>query len=283
MASIKVLCVGGTGESYAGDERREVTGALSAFTKVLDPAQFIPEWVGYPASYGSTHSYEESVSAGSFNLYQRCLEGLGETHYANLIVGYSQGAVIVQKMVEAARLSQIPEAAIAGGLTIGNPRRNGLNDFPGLKLKPGTYGIAGKGMSLPMVDGPFLLDMVVPGDPIAEMTKGALLRDVADFTGFMSLSTLKQWGEETRRLIKTQGFQNAGRKGVTLMQAINLLGEAGADLRRYLPYDRFLNPTGGRHTAYASELAVLHGVKQKHTWCEALGHGINRLVNGEPI
>ncbi len=62
----------GTGESYVGDDRTEVTGLLSAVTDCLD-RRFIAQCVPYAASYGPVPhrdglSYAESVDDGVANL-----------------------------------------------------------------------------------------------------------------------------------------------------------------------------------------------------------------------
>lgn len=97
--AVTVLVVGGTGESYDGDMRTEVTGLLSGVTDALDD-RFDTRWVGYPASYGpaphlSGISYADSVAAGQRALAAALHAVVGPV----MIIGYSQGAVVIRRLL----------------------------------------------------------------------------------------------------------------------------------------------------------------------------------------
>ena len=70
--TITVFVVGGTGESYPGDPRTEVSGLLTGVADELDD-RFDCRWIGYPASYGPAPrpggmSFVESVGIGAGRL-----------------------------------------------------------------------------------------------------------------------------------------------------------------------------------------------------------------------
>lgn len=285
MADAIALCIGGTGESYAGDERREVTGALTAVVNALHPTVFRGEWVGYSSTYANKMSYAQSVQDGVNRVLGRIAAlKVIEGEKPIVLLGYSQGAAIATKIAEMVNKDPMSVAMpVIGVGTLGSPAHNPINAVPGKKTRDGHYGISGKAIDLSTGMATRLCDMVVPGDPIAEIAQWALLRDVADFTEYMSLSSPDVWADQTRRLIKSRGFQNAARRRVGPLGTAILVSEAAADLRRYLPYTRILNPLGGRHTAYTTEMAVMNGVKKNFTWAAALGFYLNHILLGEEL
>ncbi|GAC54124.1 PE-PPE domain-containing protein [Gordonia amicalis] len=255
-AGITVFVVGGTGESYPGDVRTEVTGLLSAVTDELDE-RFDSRWVAYPASYGpAPHpggmSFADSVAIGA-----RRLSGLLErTAGPVALLGYSQGAVVIR-------------AALAGLWTRGDPvvtRLLGVGLVADPHQPPGAvpgcdgWGVAGPGAELP--PGLPVMWVGAPDDVICNARADSLVRDFADLTRAMTFAALGRWGCNAWEVLRRNAFQNARRTAVRPSQwrrDVHRLASAWWEIRCYLPsMMRILgivltNSPGGRHTSYQYE------------------------------
>lgn len=254
MATVTVLTVGGTGESYPGDARPEVSGLLADVTGRLDD-RFHSRWVGYPASYGPVPvaggmSYRESVRVGA--------DGLGTmldlTEGPVMLIGYSQGCAVIRELLAGA--DPYP-AVVAVGL-VADPHQP-LGVVAGCE----GSGLAGEGKALP--SGLPTMWIAHPDDVICNASDDSLLRDVADITAAMSIRNLTLWLRSVWLVLISNGFQNAARTSVRPRQwrrDLRRLRVVVYEIAGYLPTRLMLgglkvvNRRGGRHTAYAAEPMV---------------------------
>lgn len=265
MATVTVLTVGGTGESYPGDARHEVSGLLSGVTGRLD-GRFRSVWVGYPASYGPVPvaggvSYLDSVRAGVDALRAR----IDRTRGPIMLIGYSQGAVVVRDLLSGDR--RFPEVVAVG--FVADPHQP-----PGVVAGCDGFGLAGEGPPLPS-DLPALW-IADPHDVICNASDDSFLRDVADLTAALSVKDLRGWLRSLWQVLLSNGFQNAARTSIRPQQwrkDLRRLRVVAMEIAGYLPARlmwgglQIVNRRGGRHTAYGAE--PLAGGEL--TGCEVLG------------
>lgn len=254
MAMVTVLTVGGTGESYPGDTRSEVSGLLADVTGRLDD-RFEGRWVGYPASYGPVPvargvSYRDSVQAG----VDRLASIIAETAGPIMLIGYSQGCVVIRELL--AR-DGLPGSVVGAGF-VADPHQP-----PGVVAGCDGFGLAGPGAVLP----PELpaLWIADPHDVICNASDDSFLRDVADLTAAMSVRDLRGWLRSLWQVLTSNGFQNAARTSIRPRQwrkDLRRLRVVVLEIAGYLPARlmlgglKVINRRGGRHTAYAAEPMV---------------------------
>jgi pimeloyl-ACP methyl ester carboxylesterase len=273
------VVVGGTAESFVNDLRTTVpVGTMCEFTtRHLDPLFFgTPRWVGYPAAYGSTMDYEESVAIGIAELWEIVQVYIGEGEQV-VLVGYSQGAAIIRRFL--AKLAaggygdpSVFKDVIVGAALIADPYRP-----PGgthlLDTIPPGYGVAGAREIWP--DG-YLVEVAAPRDPICASPYNSYIRTIADFSGFFSFEPrdLIMWAKQTIIKIQEQGWQNANLDWTQFWQTGQRVREAVDGIGGYLPYDKNLNPGGGRHTCYGTEKMPM----SQFTYCERLAIEMNTIA-----
>lgn len=250
--SITVLVVGGTGESYVGDDRTEVTGLLSAVTDCLD-RRFIAQWVPYAASYGPVPyrdglSYAESVDDGVANL----AAAFGTCAGPVALLGYSQGAVVVRRFATHLTGEQC-EQVIGVGL-VADPHQP-----PGGVAGCEGWGVAGPGDQLPSALPVCWIG--TPDDMICNASPDSLLRDIADLTGAMSFHHPGRWLSQVRERLLRNDLQNADATSVSPEQwrrdpgrIVRACREVCGYLPRQLGQDqmKLTNTQGGQHTSYAT-------------------------------
>lgn len=256
VPTITVLVVGGTGETFAGDTRLEVSGLLRAVTDELDE-RFECRWVGYPASYGPTPrtrgiSYERSVEVGVESLCR----ALAATSGRVMLIGYSQGAVVIRTALR--RLADEGARDLDRVLGIGlvaDPHQP-----PGVVPGCAGWGVAGPGVPLPERIPTFWVGD--PDDVICNASPDSLIRDIADLTSAMTLTGVIEWRRSVMELLRHNAFQNANRTVLHPRQwrtDVTRLRIAAHEALGYLPSrigwgSRVLrNRIGGRHTSYAAE------------------------------
>ncbi|MGV9712302.1 PE-PPE domain-containing protein [Gordonia sp. NPDC003424] len=253
---ITVLVVGGTGESFDGDDRTDVTGLLAGVTDCLD-ARFVCRWVGYPASYGPTPradgmSYRRSLVAGMRQLGA----ALHRTTGPVMLIGYSQGAVVIRSLLHELDRTRSPllEHVMAVGF-IADPHQP-----PGVVAGCDGWGVAGPGEQLP--PGLAAHWVGAADDVICNAGADSVIRDVADLTSSMALGRPREWLRQMWMVLRKNTFQNAGRTSIGLSQVrrdIGRLHSAAREVTGYLPtVIRWRgvvihNRHGGRHTSYAGE------------------------------
>ncbi|MBA4026245.1 MAG: PE-PPE domain-containing protein [Gordonia sp.] len=255
MAMVTVLTVGGTGESYPGDARSEVSGLLAAVTDRLDD-RFVSRWVGYPASYGPVPSaggvsYLDSVQTGVDHL----ATAIAETPGPIMLIGYSQGCVVIRELL--ARDGLLRSGVVAAGF-VADPHQP-----PGAVDGCDGFGLAGPGAPLPReLPALWIAD---PDDVICNASDDSFLRDVADLTAALSVRDLRGWLRSLWQVLTSNSFQNAARTSIRPRQwrkDIQRLRVVAVEIAGYLPARLMLgglkvvNRRGGRHTAYAAEPMV---------------------------
>ncbi|MYR05979.1 PE-PPE domain-containing protein [Gordonia sp. SID5947] len=254
--SVTVLAVGGTGESFDGDRRRDVTGMLRGVTDCLDD-RFDCRWVGYPASYGpAPHiggiSYRRSLDTGARALHAALQQSEGPV----VLIGYSQGAVVIR-----AALHELEDAAdpvldrvLAVGF-VADPHQP-----PGVVPGCSGWGVAGQGPTLPATVPVHWVG--TPEDMICNATADSFLRDVADLTAGFAVGRVRSWLSQTWNILRHNAFQNAQRTSPGFTQVVRDVGRlwsAALEVLGYLPGTLawrglvLRNHRGGRHTSYARE------------------------------
>lgn len=269
-----VLVVGGTGESFDGDTRTEVTGLLRAVTDRLDD-RFESRWVGYPASYGPAPahdgvSYVESVSAGVTNLAR----AIAAAERPVMLIGYSQGAAVIRTLLAHPASLRFAGAIAAVGF-VADP-----NQPPGVIDGCNGWGVAGPGADLP--DDLPAYWVGAPSDMICNASDDSLIRDIADLTDSLSLTALRQWVVDATARVMSRRMQNADATRFSPAQwrrDVVRLRTAAREIRGYLPPTvelgrwRVRNPLGGRHVSYASEpYRRAPMTAPDTTGCETLAH-----------
>ncbi|MFE0747547.1 PE-PPE domain-containing protein [Gordonia sp. NPDC058843] len=265
-SAITVFVVGGTGESFPGDARIEVSGLLTGVADELDD-RFVCRWVGYPASYGPAPysagmSFVDSVAIGASRLCTAIRGAAGPI----ALVGYSQGAVVIRMA--------LADLAATGTPDLDHPDldRPDLDRIVGVGLvadphqPPGVVpGCHGWGVAGPGVDLPAGLPVHWVGaseDMICNADADSLVRDVADLTGSMTFAGLGRWGRSAWKVLRANDLQNARRTSVRPAQWRRDPGRlvaAWREIRCYLPPRIRVsglwvtNAAGGRHTSYHSE------------------------------
>ncbi|MDV7098860.1 PE-PPE domain-containing protein [Gordonia amicalis] len=253
---VTVFVVGGTGESYPGDRRTEVTGLLSGVTDELDE-RFDSCWVAYPASYGpAPHpggmSFADSVAIGA----RRLAESLALVTGPVALVGYSQGAVVIRSALADLWACGHPVLTrVLGVGLVADPHQP-----PGAVPGCDGWGVAGPGEALP--PGLPVMWVGAADDMICNARADSLVRDIADLTRAMTFAALDRWGRSAWEVMRCNAFQNARRTAVRPSQwwrDIYRLASAWWEIRCYLPsMMRILgvvlpNSPGGRHTSYRHE------------------------------
>lgn len=273
------VVVGGTSESFVGDDRTEVpVNSMCEFTtRHLDPLFFAPaRWCGYPSSYGSSMDYEESVAVGIAELWEVVQIYIGEGEQVAL-VGYSQGAAIIRRFL--AKLAAggygdptVFKDVIVGAALIADPYRPEGATYT-LDTIPTGYGVAGK--TEIWQDG-YLVEVAAPRDPISGSPYNSYIRTLADFSGYFSFEPrdLIMWAKQTIIKIQEQGWQNANLDWTQFWQTGQRVREAIDGIGGYLPYDKNLNPGGGRHTCYGTERMPM----SQYTYCERLAIEMNTIA-----
>lgn len=273
---ITVLVVGGTGESFEGDTRTEVSGLLAGVTDALDD-RFRAQWVGYPASYGpaphlSGISYADSVDIGMRNVG----DALDGTTGPVMMIGYSQGAVVIRRLL--AERDAHADAAIARVLAVGfvaDPHQPA-----GVVAGCAGWGVAGRGPDLPSSIPAWWVG--APEDMICNASRDSFIRDIADLTSALTFAAPRRWLGEIWKTLRRNSFQNAPLTSVGPAQwrrDLVRLAAAWREVRGYLPKVIvwrgvvIRNDTGGRHTAYHDEPYRQASITDPlTTGCEALAH-----------
>lgn len=254
MTQMTVLAVGGTGESHPADHRTAVTGILRCVTDNLD-SRFTSRWVGYPASYGPVAvgglSYGQSTQAG----VRRLIAAIEATDGPVSLIGYSQGCSVVRAVLGRMASGEIETGSVVAAGLISDPQQPA-----GVVAECDGSGVAGAGPGLP--DGVSVMWVGHPKDMICNASADSYIRDIADLTRYMSFRTLKTWLRALWILLRSNGFQNAGRTRVSprqWMRDVRRIRTATDELRGYLPCTltwhgiTVSNPSGNRHIAYATE------------------------------
>ncbi|MGA9869534.1 MAG: PE-PPE domain-containing protein [Rhodococcus sp. (in: high G+C Gram-positive bacteria)] len=279
MTQMTVLAVGGTGESRPDDRRTEVTGLLSRVAEHLDE-RFASRWVGYPASYGPVAvgglSYRHSTVAG----VRRLIAAIRDVDGPVALIGYSQGCSVIRELLGlmAKGTVSLPSVMAAGLISDPQQPAGAVDGCVG-------RGVAGEGPAIPSTVETLWVGH--PQDMICNASDDSYIRDIADITRWMSFRTTKIWRRELWQLLRSNGFQNAAKTGLSPQQWVRdarRLRVAAGELSGYLPRTvtwgrlRVNNPSGDRHVAYASEPLDHSGL----TGCEILAQWLQVQVTFRP-
>ncbi len=253
MHRVTVLAVGGTGESFEGDARSAVSGMLAHVTDELDD-RFSARWVGYPASYGPVPnpagiSYADSVAIGVDAL----LRAVADTPGPVMLIGYSQGAVVVRMVLGAIADGAVAAPHVIAAGLISDPQRP-----EGTDPSCDGYGVAGRGPYVP--DSVPVLWVSHPDDVICNASGDSFVRDLADATASLALRDMRRWAPSSLARYRRGLFQNAAKTVVSREQwgrDVRRARTAVVEILGYLPTvrvgGRVVNRRGDRHVAYAVE------------------------------
>ncbi|MGB3301718.1 PE-PPE domain-containing protein [Gordonia sp. (in: high G+C Gram-positive bacteria)] len=269
-----ILVVGGTGESFEGDDRTQVTGMLAAVTERLDD-RFDARWVGYPSSYGPAPSFDgvsyvDSLNVGVANLAAEIRAATKPV----MMIGYSQGAAVIRTLVaHPASHRLLGSVAAVGFVADPNQPRGVIDGCTG-------WGVAGEGANLP--EGLPAYWVGAPSDVICNASDDSLIRDIADLTDSLSFQQFRQW--LTGAIARAMGdrMQNSEATEFSPQQwrrDLRRLRTAVREVRGYLPAEismgrwRLRNPIGGRHVSYSREPYRRAPLTDPEvTGCEDLAH-----------
>ncbi|MFC4123714.1 PE-PPE domain-containing protein [Nocardia rhizosphaerae] len=184
--TIDVLVLGGTWNP-GGD------GVTTAFTDALNTSMFRPRMVPYPADYGTTMSFTESVAAGKRAL----LAAIDRTPNLVVLAGYSQGAAVAGDVAAAIGRGEHPGLEVLACALIADPCRPAgryLGD-----TDPGGFGVVGERH----IDGIPAYWAAAPGDPITALPAGNPLRTIADLSAFFSFASPSAAVRWAQRMLDT--------------------------------------------------------------------------------
>ncbi len=176
---IDVLIVGGTWNPNG-------EGVTRTFSAALEPARYRTSMVPYPADYGGTVPYADSVHVGRDALIAAVKSAPGQV----ILAGYSQGAAVAGDIAAAVGRGELDLPAVIACALIADPRRPQGHC---VGADPGGYGIAGQ-RDIP---GIRTFWAAAPGDPITALPAGNPLRTVADLSAYFGLSSPEaaaRWG-----------------------------------------------------------------------------------------
>ena len=175
--TITVLVCGGTSETGSWDTRTDVPGMLADSAKRLD-SRFRAQWVPYPAVYGTSMPYDESVRLGAGALLSQIDQLIGAPF---VLWGYSQGCDVVRQALALLE----PGADCLGVGMLADPGRH-PDQWAGMARKPEGYGIRG---AFRIDNSRFpVWSLSAQGDPISSLPAGNPLRLIADLTDMMGLA-----------------------------------------------------------------------------------------------
>lgn len=200
-----VLAIPGTFESHRGDDRIEPVGMCAQVTRYLDPEIFECVNVGYPADFG-LHGMSEVESMATCQA--RLHEMIRATPLPVVLVGYSQGAQVVRKLLADIAADDVTtrDLFIAGAGLIADPERN-LGDAIAGSPNMGGCGIAGQGPAWPP-DIP-VWQLALRLDPITNSATSSPLRPIADVLKWFNVFHPIDWIRDCRAMIAVRGAQSA--------------------------------------------------------------------------
>lgn len=239
----EVIMVPGTSELHAADHRP--LGMLKKLAELLPKDKFDCWALDYPASYGIipfplSPSFDKSVKLGVDNLVRRIREATNPV----ILCGFSQGATVISKLLEAIARNEYRGLGIVGVMMIANPTR-----AQGHTVDPRCegYGVSGE-------HGPWPIwipvwEIAHPNDMITNLRPGSIIRTFGDLSSSFSLSDPIAWAVDVGKKIAERSLQAWWR-----IPERGKLKQAGIDFGRY-PY---------WHLIYASDTQPFPGTDKSY-------------------
>ncbi|RYF60304.1 MAG: PE-PPE domain-containing protein [Comamonadaceae bacterium] len=210
-ATYRVLCLGGTTESWPGDKRKHVTGLLSHVTQQLHPGQFEPVWAGYAASYLYGQSFVDSINTG----VQALIDELAKDDRPAILCGYSQGSSAITELLRDIACGAYPDLKplILAAYLFANPERP---DGPSIGNAP-HYGVALDPHETSVVDyGIPVVEVAHPDDCISGAHPDSLVRLFVERTKFATFGDPIAFGNNLLAKIRNHNW----RQDVTRLRQI---------------------------------------------------------------
>ncbi|MFJ4653834.1 PE-PPE domain-containing protein [Nocardia sp. NPDC088792] len=185
---IDVITCRGTGEPLNG-----TTNMLPLLTEQLDPTKYtIGVDLDYSASVGPANpqedlagvSEDDSVAAGVTAL----AAAIRATPLVVGIAGYSLGAMVVTRFLEAKAAGEYADCEVAWAATVANPLR-----AEGSSIDPAPVGFGLAGQHGPWPDGIPVWEAANPADAITSCPADSPLRTLADAVSEFSFADLGGW------------------------------------------------------------------------------------------
>jgi hypothetical protein len=199
---ITVLTCRGTGEPLGSPHN-----LLTAVTELLDPAKYqIGPDVDYPASIGPINpqggvdgcSEQQSIDRGLVALAAAIRKSPNPVG----LLGYSLGAEVVTRFLEAQQRGDYPDCAVVWAANIANPLRR-----QGDSIDPGQVGFGINGQRGPWPDHVFTFEVANPADGITSCPADSPLRTLADAASAFSFAALGGWSLDLAARIRRNRWQ----------------------------------------------------------------------------
>ncbi|MGV9676196.1 PE-PPE domain-containing protein [Nocardia sp. NPDC003482] len=188
---ITVLTCRGTGETLASRGN-----LLCAVTDRLDPSTYtIGADIDYPASVGPVNpglslagcSEQQSITAG----VRAVAEEIRRTPTKVGLLGYSLGAQVVTRFLEAKARGAYGDCELVWAATVANPLRR-----QGDSIEPNPIGFGINGQHDEWPDDIFTWEVASPADGITSCPADSPLRDLAEVVSAFSFAELGGWSTD---------------------------------------------------------------------------------------
>ncbi|MGW2664154.1 PE-PPE domain-containing protein [Nocardia tengchongensis] len=248
---ITVLTCRGTGEALGSPENM-----LTSVTGQLDPEIYeIGADVDYPASIGPANPQRNLAGCSEQQSIDRGVAALVQAIHATPdkvgILGYSLGAEVVTRFLEAKARGEYPDCELAWAANVANPlRREGDSIDP----EPVGFGISGQ--RGPWPDEFPIWEVANPADAITSCPRDSPLRTLADTVSAFGFADMGAWTSDLADRLRRNCWQTAQfGSWAHLLHIWELWSQAAELMEGYL--------TGGEHTAayltggYCDRLAAI--------------------------
>lgn len=226
---IDIITCRGCGEPYNGAHNM-----LTLVTAKLDPAKFhVLADVSYPASIGFANqtfnpvgpSEDESVKIGMESIASLTRS----TDNKVGLLGYSLGAEVVSKFLEAQAAGEYADCEIAISACMANPLRR---EGDSIDAQPYGFGINGQMAADPKHPH---FECANPADGITSSPADSPLRSLADVVSAFGLSQIGGWGEDlVHRMLERRWQPVTWGWWQHPVKTWDLYEEAAAEIRGYL-------------------------------------------------
>lgn len=208
----------GTGEALGGPDNM-----LAYLNRLLDPSKVIVGVdVPYPASVGPANSAGNPLGPSEEGSIQDGLSLVAEAIRATpnlvLLEGYSLGAELVSRFLEAQAQGQYADCQLAGAVLIANPCR-----APGESVDAGSSGEGINGAHGPWPKGLPIWTAANPLDGITSCPPRSPLRDIAAGMSAFSFASLGGWTIDLAHRLIDDDWPTADYTPAQLLEAGQLM------------------------------------------------------------